>query len=146
MSKEHGEVEVPEISCSNCRAACCRAGAALILDSSEYQIHRAAMGLRTVVKPARTAQKAVIKSEGIDENGDKYPKRAVMDIPPGAGFFVMTQDCGRLDSNYSCTVYEKRPRACANYEVGSVECIMARVAVGVDLDLLQLAETDSTVG
>lgn len=115
-----------EISCSNCAAACCRAGGTLVLDSSEFQLHRAAMKLRAIVKARNHPQKAML----FPENSPPV----IQELPAGVGLYSMGQDCARIDANNGCSIYDdpSRPKACANYQVGSEQCLIARANAGLD--------------
>lgn len=139
--------EEAEVSCANCRAACCRSGSLLILSSSEHQRHRAAMKLKTMTKPRDYPQAAIVQAEGVDASGRKYPIPTRMNLPRNHGLYLMEQDCAHIGDDFGCEIYDAphRPQSCASYEVGSEACLAARAAMGIEIDLVEIAENSDTI-
>ena len=127
------EIQVnSEINCSNCVAACCRAGAALALNEIERQRHRKAMSVQVILKPKPNPQitKQLVNAVGVD--GRTTTGVIDIEVPQHYGFYFLTKKCGNLAADNTCTRYDERPDACKQFEVGSDVCLSARAAYGLD--------------
>src|SRR5665213_202316 len=122
MTIESVENIAPEISCSTCIAACCRAGAALQLTHDEVYRNKQKMELHQVYKERKYPQEVPVPVEKFDSSG-RHRAIVKMHIPARYGLYVLTNDCGNLTEDNQCGVYEERPRACRDYEVGSTACL-----------------------
>ena len=81
-----------QISCSNCRACCCRLEVLLITDTGvpEYFIDSNSWGARVMAR--------------LDDGW-----------------------CAALDRDtFRCSIYERRPAICRDFEMGSYECQIER--------------------
>ena len=132
MSLESPDIALPKVSCDNCIGACCRAGSGLTLTHDEAYRNRRQMDLRAVVKPKPMPQVMTIQSEHIDESGRRVPVPTQIRLPHYYGFYILQADCGHLTEDNRCDIYETRPRACREYEVGSTACLDARAVFGLD--------------
>ncbi len=121
-----------EISCTNCVAACCRASTSMMLEHDEAYRNRRSMSLGTLVKERNRPQLVGVPVEIIDADGRRGREVRPMRLPPKTGFYLLLEDCGNLTEDNMCGVYEERPNACANYQVGSQECLDARAVFGLD--------------
>lgn len=98
-----------KVGCNNCVGACCKAGMVLSLSPKE---------------------KEQIESAGTDieqyqrKRGEPKPKR-------GESLYKFNLDCGNLQSDNSCGIYEDRPRACRDLTTGSAGCLFIREARGL---------------
>lgn len=124
--------EPVEISCDNCVGACCKAAATLILNKDETYRHRRAMTTKVLLRPKDYPQQYPIDQEVLDKSGNRGKQRVMMPVPRNYGLHILLTDCGNLTDDYRCGVYEDRPGACVNYEVGSEPCLAARAAFGLD--------------
>ena len=121
------------ISCENCIAACCRAGASLAMTQDEVYRNRRNMNLEIVVKPKRYAQAVNLPAEQVDKVTGarvKVPER--IPVKSNYGFYLLLSDCGNLTPDSRCAVYDQRPQACREYELGSEACLNARAVFGLD--------------
>ena len=129
------------VSCDACVAACCRAGSSIMLSDTERQRHRRRMNLQTLVKLRPYRQTVEVTNNQVDDGSAQI--RAVpgtLSVPAHRGFYVFLSDCQYLQrpaddengENKTCSIYESRPEACKNYEVGSSACLAARAKFGLD--------------
>jgi Fe-S-cluster containining protein len=82
----------PEITCSNCRACCCRLEVIIISDTGVPRHHI-----------------------DVDEHGSETMLR----LDDGW--------CSALNRDtLMCSIYEKRPWVCREFEMGSYECVIER--------------------
>lgn len=121
-----------EVSCETCVAACCRAGASMPLEKDEAYRNRRTMSLGTLARERKYPQLFAIAAEVIDEEGKRAKQMQPMRIPANYGFYLLLEDCGNLTEDNKCGVYDRRPGACAQYEVGSQACLDARAMFGLD--------------
>lgn len=126
------ETSPEEISCQNCVAACCRAGAALVLSRDEVYRNKRKMALHRLYKEQKYPQSVPIPMETFSSTGVRQKEIVSMPIPADYGLYILLEDCGNLTEDGRCAVYEDRPRACRDYEVGATACQDARAAFGLD--------------
>lgn len=124
-------LEVINPSCNNCVGACCRAGTAIELTEREAYENRHQMTLSRLVEARRRQQQVIIQAEGFDADGRRVAVPTLMRISRDHGLYALTEDCGHLTDDNRCGIYENRPQACRNYEVGSAACLGARQAAGL---------------
>jgi len=115
---------LPEVSCENCVAACCKAPTYMQLTADEYKKHGKTMDLRVIVKPTRYAQRvASPRAEG-----------GYLQLRGDSGLFELQSGCANLDEHNRCSIYASRPGCCRDFEVGSSACLRARRDAGLDAD------------
>lgn len=90
------------------------------------------MALKPMYKERDYTQKVPILQEYTDANGQRRPRPVMMRLPAFYGLYILTEDCGNLTEDNKCGVYEKRPEACRDYEMGSQDCLDARSVFGLD--------------
>ena len=82
----------PEVTCSSCRACCCRLEVIIISDTGVPRHHI-----------------------DVDEHGSE----SMLRLDDGW--------CSALNRDtLMCTIYEKRPWVCREFEMGSYECVIER--------------------
>ncbi len=129
---EPGPETNTDISCANCVAACCRAGATLMMTKDEASQHRRAMQTKVLMRPKDYPQRMPLDQSVLDEDGNRVRKRVMAAIPRKYGFYILLTDCGHIAEDFSCNDYENRPESCRSYEVGSEACLDARATFGLD--------------
>ena len=129
-----------EVSCETCTAQCCRAPILMQLSSSEYQLHRNSIGIKVVIKPRGYAQRFEKPQSWVTEAGERRYFEVRSGLSAGQGIYKVESDCGNLQADNSCGIYNARPSACRAFETGSPECLKLRRAAGLDHDQPELAE------
>jgi Fe-S-cluster containining protein len=125
--------ESSKVSCDDCVAACCRAGAALMLSETEVSLHKRKMNLKALLRPKSYPQRYPVDMERLDEQGNIVRRAVMLPVPQRHGFYLLLADCGYLSGDdFSCGSYDERPRACQEYEIGPEECLSARAVFGLD--------------
>ncbi|HEX4862640.1 MAG TPA: hypothetical protein VFV02_01120 [Acidimicrobiales bacterium] len=111
----------------------------MMLTSAELQTHRRAMTLRQLVKGRTFRQDVSVTADELDDSRGHRAVETILSVPPHHGLYVFLTDCGNLEEqgadggeNRRCTVYERRPTACRNFEPGSPACLSARARFGLD--------------
>ncbi len=134
--REVGGDYVPpyEVSCDTCTAQCCRAPTEMTLSNLEFQQHRHSIGVKVVIKPRPYLQRFDTPQSWVMENGETrfFQLRGL--LPSEHGVYKLEQDCGNLQPDHSCGIYEQRPWACQVFELGSPACLRMRRAAGLDAD------------
>ena len=115
---------LPEISCENCVAACCKAPVTMLLTADEHKRHSPTMDLKLIVKPRSYPQRIEYES----------PSDGHLDVPRNLGVFELVSGCANLNENNRCTIYANRPQCCHDFTVGSSACLQARRKAGLDAD------------
>jgi len=115
---------LPEISCENCVAACCKAPVTMLLTADEHKRHSPTMDLKLIVKPRSYPQRIAYES----------PSAGHIDVPRGLGVFELVSGCANLNEHNRCTIYANRPQCCHDFTVGSSACRQARRKAGLDAD------------
>lgn len=121
-----------EVSCSNCKGACCLRGAALRLTAPERDfLEEGGAHLLEVSPPP--------ESDPIADLLGKFGSNVVLASGSSEprGTYVLNSDCGYLEKDGdwpTCKVYddERRPQVCKRFTVGSPACHEVRVLRGVD--------------
>lgn len=98
------------MDCTGC-SACCRAGIAIPLSKDEA--HQLADAGTDMIELQRR------------ENRDYKPGR-------GRKFYILISDCANLDAGGQCLIYDEKPRACNEFEVGGFVCSQLRHREGID--------------
>lgn len=112
-----------EINCTNCVAACCRAGMSIEMSKKERAEHEGFMKTRTTVEPQPYGRMMPTRSPSTQQ-------MTIGIVNPFHGFYLLMEDCGRLDGNL-CSVYTDRPKACRAFEMGGPGCLAARKKAGL---------------
>lgn len=130
---EGSSLEIVGVSCQNCVAACCKAGAAMQVTEHEAYMNKRKMNLVRQLKARPQPQSILVEAEGFNETGKRIPVPTPMIVPAYHGLYLLLEDCGHLTADSKCGIYgsSDRPRACAAYEVGSSACLDARKAAGI---------------
>lgn len=148
-----------EISCTNCIGACCRNVIIELSRKEQKLIEKAGTHLVTIAKPKQRDREKVLYPYGsrIDEKtGNKVPLymrgHEYAPLAAGLGRFMINGECGYLKTDdegwQSCSIYDERPEACRNFEVGGHKCRLLRVLYGVDApspDVPDLREFDTSI-
>lgn len=140
-----------EISCNNCQAACCQGNTLIKLSRTELKfMEKGGNTFITVAKPKKRDRENVAYPQGyeIDEDGKQqliYRKgHETYPLQRDYGRYLMLGECAYLavdDSGWQhCSVYEDRPAACSEFEVGSYACRLLRVINGVDDESPEIAD------
>ena len=109
-----------------------------MLSSAEYQRHRKAMRLKTLLRPKAQRQEVSVTA-GEVQGGSYTAVDTTLSVPAHRGLHVLLSDCGNLEpgnelgrDNLRCGIYDERPTACRSFEVGSPACISTRAKFGLD--------------
>lgn len=132
-----------ELVCHNCVGACCQGNTILEL-SAEERDHMLAGGaeFQKIVDPVPYDREYVVYPNGVTFDEAGKPKfvyleggRKSVPLAAGLGRYFMMAACGYLttdENGVSCAAYDRRPRACQDFEVGSAKCQFLRQLHGVD--------------
>jgi uncharacterized protein (TIGR03083 family) len=123
-----------EISCENCVAACCTAPVQMVLSRDEYREHRHVMDLEVKLKPRDYPQVWKGRKLIATVTGEQRVNEWESVVERNHGVFLLRSGCAYLDEHHRCTIYERRPQVCRNFEVGSAQCLNLRLRAGLDSD------------
>ena len=139
----------PEVSCQNCRAACCKGVPFLTMQLSPEELAFMKAGgniLQTIETPVDYDREDVLYP--ISANID--PARETIQwlckkghetepLPAGMGRYAMVGACKYLEMDEDgveiCSVYSERPQVCHNFEMGSTACLQTREIQGIPLPM-----------
>ncbi|HET7827558.1 MAG TPA: YkgJ family cysteine cluster protein [Candidatus Saccharimonadales bacterium] len=136
-----------EVSCQNCRAACCKGRPALIMQLSpaELEFMRASGNiLQPIEEPVdydREDARYPIGIASVDNERRTIrwlfeAGRETEPLPSGMGRYALLGTCKYLETDEAgwerCSVYEDRPQVCRDFEEGSDKCLLLRKLEGLD--------------
>lgn len=137
-----------ELSCQNCKAACCKGPETMELTIEEASFMlRGGNTLTTIAQPADHVREDVLYPQGwqMDEDDPTNPILAVplvlkgFEFEPlaaGLGRYTLWGTCKYLETTEDgwerCSVYDQRPNVCIDFPMGGQKCHLMRVMAGVD--------------
>src|SRR3989344_6532266 len=135
-----------EVSCENCHAACCKGTPLLIMQLSPDELgfmRRPGNVFQTIAEPVNYDREEVIYPAGAEVNQEKGTLRWLAE--PGREYEPLLASFGRyalfgackyleIDENgwEQCSVYERRPEVCRNFEMAGEKCLLLRMRHGID--------------
>ena len=137
MSTESSPDIPGPVACHNCVAACCRRGVLITMASGEVDSHQEAMNLQLLADEQLEDIQVEIGLKTSDRNGNKLGAIPlfIMNVPARRSLHIFAKDCGYIEPDNSCAIYEdpSRPEACATVKVESDECLRARATYAPEI-------------
>ncbi len=138
-----------EVSCHNCRGACCKGNPLLVmqLSTAELELMKSnGNNFMTVAEPVDYDREKVIYPAGIQINAKRRTfnwlaerDREYEPLPAGLGRYALVGECKNLATDENgweyCSIYNERPSVCRDFEEGGQKCRLLRMLSGVDIPL-----------
>jgi Fe-S-cluster containining protein len=137
-----------EINCQNCSAACCKGPESMELSAEELKFMlEAGNTFYAIAYPVDHDREKVLYPRGwrLDPSYPDDPRQSeplflhgqeYEPLEAGLGRYILFGTCKYLKTTEEglemCSVYDRRPNVCRDFEMGGYGCRLMRVTAGVD--------------